>query len=611
MDNSEITTIEQLDNYLKEKFKNDIEKDIGVIVSHIKEQGKKVSIKMIDFDGGLDGVDVILGDKSMPKSYELLEDGVSLLYFPKDLLALLFKYINDSVEELSIPLGLLEYDSLFPEIQNIKVLNLDEVYSFQGLYEHLEEIAEKTNVTTINLEDSVCGGIVDESYDAAILNEDYNFIMGDYKGITIKSTYNSFSEDNDDIFYSFHAKRYDQLALLEPMLQNIDIRHAGKLEIDCEELSKIKRCNSWNDHNIIIKYTNGMISEVHINISDYSILEKLVTILDKRISKDTKIILDVENESNKDFLRISKLLKKYNIEINYDDYDNQTDIDGFIGMRATLDYYTGIVNENNLSPYEKLIYAYDLIKSFYYKENKNNLDESRNIPDIVRRGYIVCVGYARFLKQLLKELGINSVCEGLGLYDSEGEHGHERNFVYIKDEKYGIDGVYSLDATYDSRSDNLSLVLDKNNKECIAKKPKDSDIIIKKYDSTANFSNFFIPFSRYERFYTSPGFSVCEYVPLLLREIDLLDEFDRDELLEQFRILFGEGHSFDECINIIRQTPEVSNDKFREALSVVKRCQGYDENECKDLVNQALEIIDVKNNYINSIAGNSKAENHI
>ena len=146
----------------------------------------------------------------------------------------------------------------------------------------------------------------------------------------------------------------------------------------------------------------------------------------------------------------------------------------------------------NLSPFEKYIYAYDVTKKFKeYKEIKRTsktreLLKSRRVYDILNNNYMVCVGYSNLLGNLLDKLGIEntefSVKVGLQPYKAEAQLeakygdqwkeidrdekdrlideqknyipdswlGHARRLVHIVDDKYGINGLYFSDPTWDN-----------------------------------------------------------------------------------------------------------------------------------------------------------------
>lgn len=103
------------------------------------------------------------------------------------------------------------------------------------------------------------------------------------------------------------------------------------------------------------------------------------------------------------------------------------------------------------SPIEKIMYVYDLVRKKVYNREESNEDirTSRDLSSVILGDKIVCLGYARLFRTLLEKLGVNS--KEIILINRDGISGHARNEIYVKDEKYGIDGVYYFDPTWDSK----------------------------------------------------------------------------------------------------------------------------------------------------------------
>ena len=78
---------------------------------------------------------------------------------------------------------------------------------------------------------------------------------------------------------------------------------------------------------------------------------------------------------------------------------------------------------------------------------------SRDLTEVTKGDNIVCVGFSQIFDKAAKKLGFNTHLIDL---DTKvlGKHGHYRNMVYIVDDKYGIDGIYTFDTTYNSKDDN-------------------------------------------------------------------------------------------------------------------------------------------------------------
>ena len=153
--------------------------------------------------------------------------------------------------------------------------------------------------------------------------------------------------------------------------------------------------------------------------------------------------------------------------------------------------YSFIEPAKNLSPFEKYIYAYDIVKRFKkYKENNKDKMKARNLYDILKNNYMVCVGFSKMLGDLLDKLGIenmelhadvglqpykastqlkkkykekwdemdqqekNKLIDEQKNYIPDSWVGHSRRIVHIVDEKYGINGIYFSDPTWDNDLEN-------------------------------------------------------------------------------------------------------------------------------------------------------------
>ena len=114
--------------------------------------------------------------------------------------------------------------------------------------------------------------------------------------------------------------------------------------------------------------------------------------------------------------------------------------------------YADYIKSLNLSPLEQVMFAYDIVRERTYNEKKENESyfSSRDLTDVLLGTNIVCVGYSNLLKTILLQLGIR--CRNVACIRKDDEHkGHLRNMIYLNDEKYNVEGVYFLDATWDSK----------------------------------------------------------------------------------------------------------------------------------------------------------------
>lgn len=134
-------------------------------------------------------------------------------------------------------------------------------------------------------------------------------------------------------------------------------------------------------------------------------------------------------------------------------------IDDLIKLENLMDIMVKDIRESDLSPYEKYIAVYDIVRSFkkyrYYEDSRKKdreiPDQSRNVYLLLMNEWIVCAGYSQLLNSLLTRIGIPSI-EWAVSYET-----HARSYVHIKDDKYHIDGFYMCDPTWDQSQEDIIL----------------------------------------------------------------------------------------------------------------------------------------------------------
>lgn len=132
----------------------------------------------------------------------------------------------------------------------------------------------------------------------------------------------------------------------------------------------------------------------------------------------------------------------------------------------------------DLSPFEKYLFAYRLTKKYkHYQESEEDRSNSRDLYKILDNEYMVCVGFSTLLGDLLDKLGIEnndySTSVDIGLDNIANDTivlpntiissndskeyevitqsaNHSRREVHLVDPKYGIDGYYFTDPTWDN-----------------------------------------------------------------------------------------------------------------------------------------------------------------
>ena len=199
------------------------------------------------------------------------------------------------------------------------------------------------------------------------------------------------------------------------------------------------------------------------NITNFSIIcEKL-----KSLGKNNKVVLDIKNKNEFNSFIFSQDISYENLFVCVNNYD--IPIKKYLILEKLL--YTIIEPVKNLSSFEKYIYAYNISKRYKrYNENKDNKNESRNLYDLLENEYMVCVGFSSLFGDLLDKLEIPNQELGISVdtsYDNITNEeeikpeekiinyaGHSRRRIYLTDEKYGIDGIYIADPTWDNDLEN-------------------------------------------------------------------------------------------------------------------------------------------------------------
>ena len=481
------------------------------------------------------GLDSILSKKRDPNYHSdtIIIDGNSLTIasFSDSVLDEIINTIPPTIKKLTIDKYI--YDKCkrllkrFPNLEELNFLRDDE-----STLIGLEQLIENTAIKRMHI--------------SKLQDEDYN-----QKGL-IGSTI------RDHSFAVYNGHRYD---IANGFFQ-FDISNSvffNKDNIDEIREYVYPSMIDKDSHFSILQYGNTIFrsskNKVEFLLTDpiKESLHRLEVILEVTGIEPESIKLMTSNKSYSDLNELYKFNKYKNVMVDYENNDKCT-IDEFIQMRGTLDYYVGLIKQNNLSPAERLCYAYDLIKSNIYTEvdEDQDLSLSRNIHSIVDTGKIVCVGYAVFLAELLKELGIEAHSIGTEVPMKDGTiAGHERNLVMIDDDKYNIHGTYAFDCTWDSNKIRYHVIRDGEDR--IVSKVKEDDQLVRIYDNMSSYSNFFIPYQCYSLFFPGeklyrdikdfhgyefdPQHAALESIPGFLGKKETTDVFDTAPILSEETII--------------------------------------------------------------------------
>ena len=236
-------------------------------------------------------------------------------------------------------------------------------------------------------------------------------------------------------------------------LQNANMIHINQKLTD-EELKNIKYINKN--------------AEIVFNINDnYEYIFYIINLI-KQNKTNNKYTIVINNKEI-----FNKFILNNNVETNNIDVEvptlDKVSLNDYLKFEKIL--YKMIEPANNFSNFEKYIYAYNITKHFKtYKENDTEKNKSRNLYEILNNEYMVCVGYKNLLGDLLNKLGIKSIDLSVSVdtsYDKVdhndyivnditpvNRNGHARRYVNLIDEKYGINGFYIADPTWDNDLEN-------------------------------------------------------------------------------------------------------------------------------------------------------------
>lgn len=303
--------------------------------------------------------------------------------------------------------------------------------------EVLNAVFDNKEITSVSLR-NMGFSLTKSLYDKAKKNGNIDYIYTDSIDSELEYTYDDMIVCSNGLY---DGDSYDTLKTTDHInyCGQKGINHLKLLKPECE--IRFSEKYSIDDLSALIEFmqANNMKNKITV------------------VVKDKKVMNDF-------FFSNEELIRSLNMQI----YTNgKYDINYYLDKEKEL---TDLIRPAmNLSPLEKYLYAYNIVKQFKeYKENEDDLLASRDIYDILDNDYMVCVGYAKLLSDLCAKLDIKcdeiSVGVNVGFDKTENEEviardnlvengGHARAAVYINDPKYGINGIYFADPTWDNYMD--------------------------------------------------------------------------------------------------------------------------------------------------------------
>ncbi len=243
-----------------------------------------------------------------------------------------------------------------------KILKID--YELKTVKE-LETILKSPQVNQVEKE-GFNGPISKRLYSTeGLVVVDYPYYSANYKGLLLIS-----SERKDNASYLTF--------IVNDTIKDLDrVKElASALEVDPSQLKEINIKDDYQtdpygfDNKVKMQFVAGKITKVVFSkaATPAEITEIMQRIADSGFTPEL-IEWHCENRTYPDLDKLVDLNKKYQLSIDYGSC-YKTDADSYLGMRSTIDYYKDLINTANLSPVEKLMYAYDLIKSYSYNKHE-------------------------------------------------------------------------------------------------------------------------------------------------------------------------------------------------------------------------------------------------
>lgn len=234
---------------------------------------------------------------------------------------------------------------------------------------------------------------------------------------------------------------------------NIDeLSHKKEITLD-EDLQK----DEVKNFILIPKNTTIIFNNTKIPADESSYYRKLLNIFKQLEIHEINYNIKIYVHDRNAFIKSGLLenIKNINLTINYLFYDYTKE--EFIEEETRLENLIQPIKDSNLSPYEKYLAVYNLVKNFKaYNEHPSDPKQSRCIRYILENEYMVCVGFASLLEILLNKINIPTIRIYLDVDAQRGQGdnlyftGHQRNIVKIDDDKYNIHGIYIADPTADN-----------------------------------------------------------------------------------------------------------------------------------------------------------------
>lgn len=476
--------------------------------------------------------------------------------------------LNKNITKLNIPEAIIENDiSWLKEFKNLSELTISSINFLNK--ENLDYIVNNTSIKKLIFE---AYSILIPEIDGLILIDNGEKNIGYYNGLELENTITKTNKNSVSVkTNTFDFKYMD--SVLKCKSDNINL-----IEINGNK-EEFKIMFDGKDVTIEVSSKNMDISKdfvLFFKNKGYNVKEVIIN-----MELPGKNILDKEKIKylDYDYEELDKLSKEVDLSVKFSVIDKSS-YEDYRGLVESMKYYKEVITDYDLSPVERLTFAYDLVKSFSYKESPNEKNESRNPYKIIRSGYIVCAGYTAMLEEIMSNIDDKvSVSDfGVTCYNDDGtyEH-HSRAMARIDDDKYNIHGLYIMDPTWDSYK--------KNGK----------DVLKEDYNALDLYRYFLVPISEYNRVF--PNDSSVRVFNFKYRDLnnELVNNefFNKEhndfEFSQEITKIYGEDTSKEEILKSIN-SPKIEFNTLMEIIKNTRLAEGYNNEQVKEEMEKIKRI---------------------
>lgn len=286
---------------------------------------------------------------------------------------------------------------------------------------------------------------------------------------------------------------------------------------------------------------------------------EIIEKIEKSIGSKIENIYYITGNRNIDNIEALKTLEnEHRVSIMYDK-EIICSIDDFINMRNHINKMVSELKNFELSPLEKVLYVYDIIKDFYIINHKYMKEKkvSRLIHRIFKVNELNCQAYAALYSEILRELKIEAT--DFNLYSPLVEElfltsdNHARTMIHLVDNKYKIDGLFSTDVVWDA---------------------------IKKIKKNYHYEFFLTRISNLKRQYSLDKFH--NDIEILFNNISITDLSEKEK--QVYERLLNKNNISNEDIENLKKIMKnnISLKDFLYSLSAVRVAQGRDKKVIKE-----------------------------